>query len=153
MKNDTPEGGIYIERKVFYSAAYQALSKNGRMVLLALLDARQINPAFKKSLKQGFRADRYVDLDRIKMPYTKLEGVFGLARTSIPRAIDELLAKGFIEIKHAGGTGEHDMTIYALVEDYLGWTEHKIFRQRQRDIRRGYQGTRNAGTDNFRAQK
>jgi len=110
------------------------------MLLLALLDARQTNPAFKKFVQKGFRADRFIDLDKITMPYTKLQAVYGIPRQSIPRALDELLAKGFVEIKHAGGAGEHDMTVYALIEDYLRWTKGKVFRQRQRDVHRGWQG-------------
>jgi len=140
QSGNEPEGGIYIERKVFYSAAYQALSKNARMILLAMLDARQINPAYKKAVKKGFRADRYLDLDKIKMPYTKLKEKYGIPTGSIPRAIDELLAIGFIEIKHAGGAGEHDQTVYALLDDYLAWTKGKVFRLRQRDLKRGFQG-------------
>jgi hypothetical protein len=139
--DDEPTGGIYFERKIYRSKAFQALSKNARMVLLAMLDARQVNPTYKKAAKQGHRADRYVDLDKIKMPYTTLHKDFGMPVQSIPRAIDDLLAKGFIEIKHAGGAGEHDMSVYALIEDYLQWTDDKVFRQRKRDgIRRGYQG-------------
>lgn len=139
MMQETPEGGVYFERKVFLSAAYLALSKNGRMALLAMLDARQKNPAYKPSGK-GFRTARFVNLDQIKMPYTKLREKYGIPTQSIPRAIDELLANGFIEIKHVGGAGEHDMSVYALIEDYLQWTVGVVFRQRHRDVRRGFQG-------------
>jgi hypothetical protein len=133
-------GGIFFERKVFLSAAYQALSKNARMVLLAILDARKVNPTFKKSVKSGPRSERYVDLDKIKMPYNMLVSRYGIRRASIPAAIDDLLAKGFIEIKHAGGAAEYDQSVYGLIEDYLEWKPGMIFRRRQRDIKRGFQG-------------
>ncbi len=138
-------GGIYFERKMFLSSAYQALNKVGRMFLLALLDARQTNPAFKKQVKKGFRTDRFIDLDKIKMPYSKLIETFGIPIGSIPRGIDDCLAKGFIEIKHQGGSGEHDQTVYALIEDYLEWTKGKVFRQRQSE-KRGFQGKRLGAT-------
>jgi hypothetical protein len=139
VKNDHT-GGIFIERKLYLSDAFLALSKNARMVLLAFLDCRQTNPAFKKAVKGGFRADRYVDLDKIKMPYVKLNQRYGVPVQSVSRALDELLAKGFIEIKHTGGAGEHDQSIYGLVDDYLRWSDGITFRQRKKDVRRGFQG-------------
>lgn len=140
MRKDEHNGGIYLERKVYLSKAYKALTKNARMVLLAMLDARQTNPAFKPRAKKGHRSQRFIDLDKITMPYAKLKEKFGVPAQSVPRAIDDLLAKGFIEIKHVGGAGEHDMSVYALVEDYLTWQVSTVFRRRKKDVNRGYQG-------------
>lgn len=141
MKNsENEEGGIYFERKVYRSDAYKALSKNARMVLLAMLDARQTNPAYKPREKKGHRAQRFINLDKITMPYVRLKETYCIPVQSIPRAIDDLLAKGFIEIKHAGGAGEHDMSVYALIDDYLEWEVGTIFRHRKKDVRRGFQG-------------
>lgn len=134
-----PSGGIYFERKVFRSTAYISLSKNARMVLLAMLDARQTNPAFKKKVRKGFRAERYIDLDKISMTYKQLTRDYGIPSQSIPRALDDLLARGFIEIKHRGGAGEHDKSIYALIEDYHRWESGKVFRQRPIGAHRGFQ--------------
>lgn len=140
QEDKEPEGGIYFERKVFHSKAYLALSKNGRQALLAFLDARKQNPAFKKDTKKGFRSHRFIDLDKITVTYNEFKEIYGIPVQSVPRAIDELLAKGFIEIKHQGGAGEHDKSVYALIEEYRRWEAGKVFRERTRDVRRGYQG-------------
>lgn len=147
MGQHKPNGGIYFERRVYLSDAYKALSKNARMVLLAMLDSRQTNPAFKPRVKKGHRAQRFIGLDNIKMPYVQLRDTYGVPTGSIPRAIDDLLAKGFVEVRHAGGAGEHDMTIYALVEDYLSWQAGTVLRRRRKDVRRGFQGRRLGATD------
>lgn len=146
MKHSEKKGGIYFERKVYQSDAYKALSKNARMVLLAILDARQTNPDYKPNTDKGHRSHRFVDLDKITMPYVKLREIYGVPTPSIPRAIDDLLAKGFIEIKHAGGAGEHDMSVYALIDDYVDWEIGTVTRQRKKDARRGFQGKRLGAT-------
>jgi DNA-binding PadR family transcriptional regulator len=59
----------------------------------------------------------------------------------IPPAIDELMAKGFIERRHAGGTAKHDMAIYALSEKWRLWTQGaRPFQMREVGQHHGYQG-------------
>jgi hypothetical protein len=76
-----------------------------------------------------------------------------LNQQSVSRAIDELLAKGFIEIVHQGGLGEHDKARYALIDDYQQWKPKMIpFRTRGHDVRRGYQGQRLGASAKSRSQ-
>ena len=87
------------------------------------------------------------------MTYAELENIFnhgkqndfgnkkiaGISRPRIIRAIDELLAKGFIEIVHQGGAFQQDKSIYALIDDWRIWHKGAVFGKRPRDIRtRGF---------------
>jgi len=57
-----------------------------------------------------------INLHQLEIPYGALEKVYKINRSSIPAAIDELLAKGFNEIVHRGGAYKHDKSIYAWSE-------------------------------------
>ena len=133
-------GGIYFERKVYRSDAYKSLGKNARQFVLALLDARQVNPSYKKMVKKGVRADRYTNTNRIEMPYTTLTKVWGIPGSSIPKALDDAMARGFVDIAKHGGNGEHDKALYALKEDYINWEPDQVIFKRQNDVKRGFQG-------------
>ncbi|MEJ2731881.1 MAG: hypothetical protein P8185_25790 [Deltaproteobacteria bacterium] len=51
--------------------------------------------------------------------------MYQINRSSIPKAIDELLAKGFLSMVHHGGRGVGDRNIYELSENYQDWTPEK----------------------------
>jgi len=65
--------------------------------------------------------------DRLEIPYATLEKKYKIPRGSIPRAINELLEKGFVKITHQGGAYQHDKTLYALLNDYLLWKKGPSF--------------------------
>jgi hypothetical protein len=68
-------------------------------------------------------------------------------RSSIPIALDDLLAKGFIKISYHGGACKHDKNKYALSDRYLIWTpESAPFEVRPRREKHGYQGRRIGAT-------
>lgn len=135
-------GGFFWDRIVYQSEAYLSLGKNSMKFLNALHDVRQTEKPGKAKDKKGRkRKIRFVNLDRLEMPYKTLQKKYGVNQQGTTRAIDELLAKGFIKITHHGGLGEHDKNRYALIDDYLSWRPGmKPIRQRKRDVRRGYQG-------------
>ncbi len=134
-------GGIYIERELYLSDAFLSLNKNAVKVLIALLDIRKRESKSQARDKKGARrTPRYTNLNNLEMPYKTLQKKFKIPQQGITKAIDELMGKGFIDIRHHGGMGEHDKTIYALIDDYLRWTPGMVFKKRERDIRRGYQG-------------
>ena len=113
-------------------------------MLIALLNARKTANVKDKKSKKLKRA--FIEGERLEMPYTTLKKNWGLNQQAVTRAIDELLAKGFIEIVHAGGLGEHDKARYTLIENYLQWKPGIVFGIRNRDVRRGYQGQRLGAT-------
>lgn len=135
-------GGIYFERKIYQSKAFCSLSRNGMKFLIAILDQRRMNPAYKNAVKKGFRAERFIDLDKIEMPYRTVHRKYGIPMSKVPQAIDDCMAKGFINITHHGGNGEHDKSTYALTDDFMTWKTGQVIHKRQNDAKRGYRGKR-----------
>lgn len=140
MKRQIKNGGFFWERQLYQSRAFLDLHKNAMTMLIALMDARRREfPSQAKDKKGGKRKPEFINLDRLEMPYTTLQKKYGMHQHGIVRAIDKLLANGFIEITHYGGLGEHDKTKYSLIEDYLKWEPGTVLRKRDRDVRMGYQ--------------
>ena len=141
-------GGIFIERELYQSDAFLSLGKNAIKILLALLDNRKRETQHQAKTKKGNkRKPKFINLDCLKIPYGTLEKVYKINRSSIPKAIDELLAKGFIKISYRGGACKHDMSKYSWSDNYLFWTPHTApFEVRQKRERHGYQGQRIGAT-------
>jgi len=137
-------GGIFIERALYQSDAFLSLGKNSVKVLIALLDNRKREaPRQAKDRKGNKRKPRFTNLSHLIIPYGVLEKVYKINRSSIPAAIDELLAKGFVRIRHHGGACQHDKNIYELTDEYLIWQPGvKPFSKRVKRERHGYQGRR-----------
>jgi len=120
-------GGFYWERELYQSEAFLSLGKNGMKIVIALLDNRQREkPSQAKDKKGNKRKPKFINLDRLEIPYGTLEKVYKINRSSIPIAIDELLAKGFIKISYRGGACKHDKNRYALSDKYLLWTLESV---------------------------
>ncbi len=137
------KGGFYIERELYQSEVFNSLGGVALRVLFAFLDKRKRENASKAvDRKRVRRKAKFINLDNIILTYGELEKKYGVIRQSATRAIDELLAKGFIEIRHHGGACKHDKTVYALVDKWLLWTKNSApFSVRQKDsVHRGYQG-------------
>lgn len=141
-------GGIFIERELYQSEAFLSLGKNAIKVLFALLDNRKQEPQRKaKNKKSGKQKPKFINLNSLEIPYGTLEKVYKINRSSIPKAIDELLAKGFIKIIYHGGACKHDKSKYALSDNYLFWTPNTApFEMRSKREKHGYQGRRIGAT-------
>lgn len=140
MKTPTKKGGFFWDRELYQSPAFLNLHKNAIIMLVALMDVRVRESSSQAKDKKGNRRKpEFVNLSRLEMPYTTLQKKYGMHQHGIVRAIDKLLANGFIKIPHYGGLGEHDKTKYALIDDYLKWEPGTVLRKRIRDIRIGYQ--------------
>ena len=138
-------GGIFIERELYLSEAFNSLGKVALRVLIAFLDKRVRENSGKARDKKGNkRKPKFNNLDKIYLTYGELEKKYWILPQSATRAIDELLAKGFIEIKHKGGAYKHDKTRYALVNKWMLWRKgNSPFSERKKDaVHRGYQGNR-----------
>ena len=135
-------GGFYWERELYQSEAFLSLNKNAIKLLIALLDSRQREKPNEAKTKKGTkRKPKFVNLDRLEVPYGTLTKVYKIPERRIPDAIDELLAKGFIRITYHGGAMKHDKSKYALVNAYLLWRPTSApFATRPKRERRGYQG-------------
>ena len=139
------KGGTFIERELYQSAAFNSLNGVALRVLIAFLDKRMREKQSKAVDKKGSkRKPKFINLDNITLTYGELEKKYWIIPQSATRAIDELLAKGFIEIRHQGGAYRHDMSVYALIDKWLLWKKGASpFSVRQKDsVPRGYQGKR-----------
>jgi hypothetical protein len=142
--------GIFIYRTMLLSVAFLSLNNSGKTMLLALLNVRKRESYKDRKTKKTVHV---LDGNNLEMTYVTLKKVWGLNQQAVSRAIDDLLAKGFIKIVHQGGLGEHDKARYSLVDDYQQWTSKTpAIRIRERDVRRGYQGKENGFEYKTRSQ-
>jgi hypothetical protein len=131
-------GGFFFEREKYQSPAFLSLTKNAMKALIALLDGRDMKNVSPKGQKKNFKC---MNPDNLRLPYGLLEKTYRIPRGKIPGAIDELMAKGFMERRHAGGEKKHDMATYALSEKWRFWVPGgKPFQVRGPRENHGYQG-------------
>ena len=134
-----------LEASLFLSPAWLSLGHRGTapvvascsaQVLILFYGKRQFGRVGRKGEKS--KPSR-IDDNRFTLTYKELESR-GIAQARATRAIDELLAKGFIEIVHQGGCFDKDKTVYALTDDFKMWrVGHDPVRVRSHDVVRGYQ--------------
>ena len=109
-------GGSYIERELYQSKAFMSLKAFSVKLLILFFDKRMRESRTQAKDKKGIkRVPKFINLDNIAMPYAEIEKKYGIKRQTITRAIDDLLAKGFIEIRHHGGCCQHDKTIWSII--------------------------------------
>ncbi|MDA3897696.1 MAG: hypothetical protein PF482_16300 [Desulfobacteraceae bacterium] len=148
MNKSNKSGGFFINRDMYLSDAYLSLSRTALIILNAFLDARKRNTQKQAKQKSGRRKEPvFINLDSIEMPYDTLVKKYKLNRSSIPRGLDELMAKGFIKISYHGGACKHDKTRYALLDNFLLWLPGmEPFYKRPKKENKGYQGRRLGAT-------
>ena len=123
--------GTYIHREVYESKAFLALSGAAPQILIIIFGKRNF---------QGVDGKKTcTNCDNLSFTYIEAQKKYGITQPRFTRAIDELLVKGFITVKHPGGAYQQDKTIYALSDQWKIWIPGKVFEQRVKDIcRRGY---------------
>ena len=151
--------GTFIEARMFLSEAYLSLGQPGScpsvssvsvQILTMLLGKRQFGEI--KDHK-GRKVKERVDDNKFTLTYKEITSygsridkngnrVKGtITQPKATRAIDELLAKGFIKIAEYGGAYEKHKSKYSLVDDWKNWKAGDTpIRSREKDRRRGYQG-------------
>lgn len=129
-------GGVFVERRLFESKAYLSLKGFAPQLLLLFLGKR-IFEKKKKGAKHSSR--RCLNENHITLSYAEAKNKYGISQPRFTRAIDELLAKGFIQIKHQGGGVEGDQTVYALSCYFEMWRPGLILFKREVDkVQRGF---------------
>ncbi len=126
--------GTFIERDLFESDAFLALKGVAPQLLIYLLGKRIISGPNSKNKERICE-----NCDELTLTLVELQKL-GITQPRSTRGIDELLAKGFIEIKHHGGAYKRDKSIYALSTQWMFWKPGKIFFERPTIIKRGFQG-------------
>lgn len=105
-------------KEMVYSQALQALTLSERKVLdFAMLERRMAKVSQKKSKKK-----RYTTSNEILIPYSQLNGEpFNMNNSTITRAIDKLLALGFLTITEQGGSRQGHSTKYRFIDKWKTW--------------------------------
>jgi len=139
-----------IETKMYTSKAFLSLSATSVKVLILFLGKRRL--IFPKDRKGGKGVMVCENSNDLTMTYKELGNKpFNFTRPRITRAIDELLAKGFISVVDAakgfisvvdaGGAYKQHKAVYALSDLWQQWKPGiKPFNTRVRDVNRGFQG-------------
>lgn len=102
---------IWLDKNLLRSRAFRSLKKWAMLAYLDFLRKRQM-----ESVKKGKRSDEWIikNNGKIVYPYAEAE-CKGISRSQFRNAIDELIAKGFLDITHLGSGGRAgDMTMYFL---------------------------------------
>lgn len=140
--------GTFIKTKMILSPAFVSLGVPGscdyvssasNLLLLCLLAKRQFAEIKdEKGVKKKIRTDD----NRFTLTYKEMTSKpLNITRRKATRAIDELLAKGFIEVIDPGGMFEKHKAVYGLVDDWKNWKPgNPSVRERKRDAKRGFQG-------------
>ena len=84
-------------------------------------------------------AHNFADRESIVFTYIEAQKKYGVSIPRLKRAIDDLLAKGFITIIHQGGAYKRDKTIYGLSDKWRLWTPGIKLETRSGDVHRGWQ--------------
>jgi hypothetical protein len=104
MSEDNPEHGFFFNAALYRSQAFLSLNKNSIKVLIALYELKS-----------------ELATDEIEAGYNHFENEFGISRSSLSGVFDELMAKGFVELIHKGGSKKSDVSRYRLSDAYTGW--------------------------------
>jgi hypothetical protein len=141
MKN-VKAGGFYWERELYQSEAFLSLSKSAMKIIIALLDNRRQEPKSQAKDKKGRkRRPKFTNLDCLEIPYGVLEKVYRIPKGTIPRALDEIMEKGFVTLSYHGGNFVHDKSKYCWSDNYLLWKPGcEPFAKRPARPKYGFQG-------------
>jgi hypothetical protein len=127
--------GTWFESDMAESEAHNSLKGWAPQLLIHFLRKRQ----FKK-IKVG-KKDKRICTNSKSITLTQIEAEkkYGVTQPRFNRAVDDLLAKGFLTIEHQGGAYRQDKTIYAVSENWRIWKPGMVFETREKDpIPRGW---------------
>ena len=143
--------GTFIDTKLFLSSAFISLGKPGSSevvsycssaILIMLMGKRQFGTVKDR---KGQKVKQRTDENRFHLTYKELQH-WGISQTAATRGVDELLAKGFIQIAVHGGAYDKHKNEYSLVDDWTDWQPgDPPIRIRPKDFKRGYQGPGQGG--------
>jgi len=126
--------GTFLLSDLYESNAFWALTGAAPQMLVYLLGKRE----FRKTNSNNNQRI-CVNADNLTFSYVELK-ILGVTQPRATRGFDELLAKGFITIVHAGGGCQGDQSIYALSDKWKFWNKGTVFSERPDVIKRGFQG-------------
>lgn len=128
-------GGTFIEREMFESRAFLALTGFAPQLLILVLGKRQ----FINHGRKGKQKRVCINCDKLNITYIELKDKYGISQPRMTRAIDQILAKGFLSIVNPGGTFRQDKAIYSLSTNWVIWQPGMLFETREKEnVKRGF---------------
>lgn len=126
--------GTFVDRDLFRSKAFFSLTGVAPQVLINFLGKRKFS---KHKIK---KQKKYICGNSDSIQFTYIEArELGITQPRFTRAIDDLLAKGFISVAHPGGMGEKDKATYSIVDKWIMWRKELVFETRKREsVQRGF---------------
>jgi DNA-binding PadR family transcriptional regulator len=126
---------LYLSKSLLRSNAFHSL---GRTAIIVYLEFRMRCEVRQLKTKPG-RADVWEITNNGKLEYTYTDAEKRhITRPRFMRALDELVAKGFIDVTYSGLGIRKDKSTYAISDRWKKWgTKEFIERQRQKDTRQG----------------
>ena len=128
--------GTWLERDMFESKAFWSLKATSTKMLIALLAKRQ----FKRITdRKGSKTRECINLDSLNLTYIELREKYGINTKRAIKGFDDLLAKGFIKVRHHGGGYKQDKNVYQLIEKWRLWRSGQVIAKRKKYIvKRGF---------------
>lgn len=127
-------GPVYLERELIKSKALRSLSATAIFVLLDFLAKRQM---FRRKNSNGKKEFIVSNNGEIQYSYKEAESR-GITRPAFQRAIDALMARGFIRIAHHGAGGKKgDVSLYEITNGWKSWKHGDVIFIRPKDTRQG----------------
>ena len=129
--------GAFILKEILESKAYLSLKGIAPQVLGLFMLKRQFEKVPGPKRHKGKKA--CVNGDRLSLTYIEAKKKFGITQPRLTRAIDDLLAKGFLTCTYQGGNQKQDKSTYGLIDKYLLWRPGNVFEKRKFDpVERGF---------------
>jgi hypothetical protein len=125
--------GTFVERELFESPAFIALSGVAPQMLIYILGKREMPKTNKGRI--------CVNANELKLSYIEL-GKLGITQPRATRGFNDLLAKGFIKLIHQGGGFQKDQSVYGLSNQYLLWKKGNVFSARPNVLKKGFQNSK-----------
>lgn len=138
--------GAFVDALLLESKAYLSLVGIAPQVLMLIMLKRQFEKVHAgKPGKVGNRT--CVNSNSLSLTYIEAKKKYGITQPRFTRAIDELLAKGFLTKNHPGGGYQKDKALYALSDKYLMWQKGLAIEERKKDpLQRGFRRPKQSST-------
>lgn len=130
---------IWIFIDLINSKAFNSLTGYAPQLVIHVLKKRKFEN--HKSNSKQKRNDHWicVNSDSLNLTYIEFANSFNVSQKRMSKAIDQLLARGFIKIIHQGGGFRKDKSIYALSDNWMLWHKGVVFESRNKEtIQRGF---------------
>jgi hypothetical protein len=89
--------------------------------------------------KNGKQKKVCVNANSLSLTYIEAKEKYGITQPRLTRAIDELLAKGFLTCIRQGGAYQQDKSIYGLSDNWRLWRPGTVFETRGKEpVKRGF---------------